>query len=215
MKLVGLGPSQQEAPLLTLAFILAVIQPGSASAAVQKTTEQVRTAMDRYVKAQGPSRNKAREEARAAVGRLIDFDALARGTLGKKWDDLKPAERKRYVDALRGAMEANYLVKMGQAKAEDVARAKTDIAGEEKQGDRTVVKTTVKSGKDTAAIDYVMEKAPKGWRAVDVVTEGVSLADTYREQVGKLLPKKGIDGVISALEKKRKALESEMDAPAK
>jgi ABC-type transporter MlaC component len=201
--------------LLILAFILAVVQPGSARAAVQKTTEQVRAAMDRYVKAQGPSRAKARDEARAAVGQLIDFDALARSTLGRKWDDLKPAERKRYVDALRGAMEANYLVKMGQAKAEDVVRVKTDIVAEEKQGERTLVKTTVKSGQDSAAIDYVMEKAPKGWRAVDVITEGVSLAETYREQVGKLLPKKGIDGVISALEKKRKALESEIDAPAK
>jgi ABC-type transporter MlaC component len=216
MKLVGLGRlTQEEAPLLILAFILAVVQPGSARAAVQKTTEQVRAAMDRYVKAQGPSRAKARDEARAAVGQLIDFDALARSTLGRKWDDLKPAERKRYVDALRGAMEANYLVKMGQAKAEDVVRVKTDIVAEEKQGERTLVKTTVKSGQDSAAIDYVMEKAPKGWRAVDVITEGVSLAETYREQVGKLLPKKGIDGVISALEKKRKALESEIDAPAK
>ncbi|HEX9576884.1 MAG TPA: ABC transporter substrate-binding protein [Myxococcales bacterium] len=201
--------------MIALAFILAVIQPGSASATVQKTTEQVRTAMDRYVKARGPSKTKAREEARAAVGKLIDFDALARSTLGKKWDDLKPAEQKRYVAALRGAMEANYLVKMGNAKAEEVARVKTDVGAEEKQGDRTLVKTTVKSGQETAAIDYVMEKAPKGWRAVDVITEGVSLAETYREQVGKLLPKKGIEGVISALEKKRKALESEMDAPPK
>ena len=201
--------------MIALALVFAILQPGSASAAVQKTTGQVRSAMDRYVKAKGPTKNKAREEARAAVGQLIDFDALAKSTLGKKWDDLKPADQKRYVTALRGAMEANYLVKMGQAKAEDVARAKTDIGGEEKQGERTVVKTTVKSGQDTAAIDYVMEKAPRGWRAVDVITEGVSLAETYREQVGKLLPKKGIDGVISALEKKKKALESELDTPSK
>jgi ABC-type transporter MlaC component len=201
--------------MFVFALLLAVIQPGSAGAAVQKTTEQVRAAMDRYVKAEGPAKTKAREEARAAVGQLIDFETLAKSTLGKKWDELKPADRKRYVDALRGAMEANYLVKMGKAKKEDVAKVKTEIGAEEKQGERTLVKTTVKSGEDTASIDYLMEKAPKGWRAVDVFTEGVSLAETYREQVGKILAKKGIDAVISALEKKRKALESELDAPAK
>src|SRR5437763_15216184 len=172
-----------------IAIVLAILQSGSASAAVQKTTDQVRNAMNRYVKAEGPSKTKAREEARAAVGQLIDFDSLARATLGKKWDYLKPAEQKPYVGSLRGAMEANYLVKMGSAKAEDVARVKTEIGAEEKQGERTLVKTTVKSGQDRAAIDYVMEKAPRGWRAVDVVTEGVSLAETYREQVGKLLAK--------------------------
>ncbi len=199
---------------IAVALLLAALQAGSASAAVQKTTDQVRTAMDRYVNASGPSKTKAREQARKAVSQLLDFDELAKSTLGKKWGDLKPAEQKRYVDALRGAMEANYLVKMGNAKSEDVARAKSQITGEEKQSDRTVVKTTVKAGEDSAAIDYVMEKAPKGWKAVDVLTEGVSLAETYREQVGKLLPKKGIDGVISALEKKKKALETELDQPA-
>jgi len=198
--------------VIALSLVLAAVQPGSPSAAVQKTTDQVRAAMDRYLKAQGASKGKAREEARAAVGLLIDFDSLARGTMGKKWEELKPAEQTPYIDALRGAMEANYLVKMGKAKAEDVAKVKTEIGAEEKQGERTLVKTTVKSGQDSAAIDYLMEKAPRGWRAVDVLTEGVSLAETYREQVGKLLPKKGIDGVISALEKKRKALESELDA---
>lgn len=197
---------------IAFALVLAAVQPGSASAAVHRTTDQVRVAMDRYVKATGAGKAKARSEARAAVSQLLDFDALAKSTLGHKWDELKAPERKRYADALRGAMEANYLVKMGKAKSEDVAKVRTDITGEEPQGERMLVKTTVKAGEDTAAIDYVMEKAAKGWRAVDVLTEGVSLAETYREQVTRLLPKKGIDGVIAALDRKRKALEGELDA---
>src|SRR5207244_3121826 len=105
------GESQRGNLAMILALVLAL---GAAGAAVQKTSDQVRVAMDRYLKAQGPTKAKAREEARAAVGQLIDFDALAKSTLGKKWGELKPAEQKRYVDALRGAMEANYLVKMGK-----------------------------------------------------------------------------------------------------
>jgi phospholipid transport system substrate-binding protein len=207
------GQSKLEEDLLiTLALLLGALQAGPASVAVQNTTEKVRSAMDRYLKAKGAARTKAREQARAAVGQLIDFQSLARSTLGSKWAELKPAEQKRYVDALRGAMEANYLVKMGKAKSEDVARVKTEIGPEQPQGDRVLVKTTVKSGEDVAAIDYLMEKTAKGWRAVDVITEGISLVETYREQVGKLLPKKGIEGVISALEKKRKTLESELQA---
>ena len=34
----------------------------------------------------------------------IDFDALAERTLGKRWGELKPAERTRYVAAMRSAM---------------------------------------------------------------------------------------------------------------
>jgi ABC-type transporter MlaC component len=58
-----------------------------------------------------------------------------------------------------------------------------------------------------------MEKGPKGWRAVDVITEDVSLADTYREQVAKIMAKKNFAAVIEALEKKRKILEAEQEKP--
>jgi ABC-type transporter MlaC component len=59
-----------------------------------------------------------------------------------------------------------------------------------------------------------MEQRKGGWKAVDVVTEGVSLVDTYKDQVSKLLPKKGIDGVIAALERAKKRIEEEQPATA-
>jgi phospholipid transport system substrate-binding protein len=198
---------------MALLILLAALQAGSASASVQSAQERVRTALNAWFKAEGPAREKAKEKARSAVSDLIDFDALAKSTLGKKWDELKPAERTRYTAALRGAMEANYLSKMRQGKGTDVDKVKSEVTGEEQKDDKTLVHTNVHSGEDTAAIDYVMEKRPRGWRAVDVITEGVSLADNYREQVHKIMAKKNFDAVVTALEKKRKALEAEEDQP--
>src|SRR5260370_40629603 len=79
---------------------------------------------------------------------------------------------------------------------------------------RTLVHTKVQSGQDSGAIDYVMEKTPKGWRAVDVITEGVSLVETYQTQVNKIIAKKNFAAGIEALEKKRKALEAAEEKPA-
>jgi ABC-type transporter MlaC component len=197
-----------------VAILLAALQAGSASATVQATQERVRKDLNAWFKAEGPARNRAREQARAAVGELIDFDALSKATLGKKWDDLGAKDRARYTSALRGAMEANYLSKMRQGKSSDVDKVKSDVLSEEKQGERTLVKTRVTSGQDTASIDYLMERGKKGWRAVDVLTEGVSLVETYRDQVSRLLAKKNFDAVVTALEKKRKALEADEDKPA-
>jgi len=199
---------------IAVALIVAAVQPGSASAAVQQTQEKVRSSLNAWFKSQGPARARAREQARKAVGELVDFDALARSTLGKKWEEIKPADRSRYTAALKGAMEANYLAKMRQGKGTDVERIRTEITGEEQQGSHTVVHTKVHSGEDTAAIDYLMEKRPKGWRAVDVITEGVSLAETYREQVAKILAKKSLNDVIAALDRKRKTLEADENKPA-
>jgi len=199
---------------IAIALIVAAVQPGSASATVQTTQEKVRSALNTWFKSEGAARTRAKEQARKIVGDLIDFEALAKATLGNKWGEIKPADRTRYTAALKGAMEANYLAKMRQGKSTDTERIKVDILGEEPQGNATLVRTKVQSGEDSAAIDYVMEKRSKGWRAVDVITEGVSLADTYREQVAKILAKKSLNDVIAALDKKRKALEAEQDKPA-
>lgn len=199
---------------MIVAILLAAVQAGSASAAVQDAQERVRKDLNAWFKAQGPSRTRAREQARAAVGELIDFDALAQATLGKKWEGLSAKDRARYTSALRGAMEANYLSKMREGRTSDVDRVRSEVLSEEKDGERTLVKTRVSSEKDSAAIDYVMERGKKGWRAVDVLTEGVSLVETYRDQVSRLLAKKNFDAVVAALEKKRKALEAQEEKPA-
>jgi ABC-type transporter MlaC component len=169
--------------------------------------------LDRYFKTTGPAKEKARAEARDTVGGLLDFQAIAQATMGRHWPELKAEQRVRYTDALRGAMEANYLSKMQQGQV-DVSKVRNEVLGESKQGDKTLVKTRVTTGKDSAEVDYLMERGKKGWRAVDVITEGVSLVDTYKDQVNRLIPKKGVNGVIDALQRARKRLEEQQDKPA-
>jgi len=194
--------------LFALSFAPAVLAATPPVNAVQASNDRVRAALDRYFKAEGAAKTKARDEARAAVGSLLDFEALAQATMGKHWPELKAPQRTRYTEALRGAMEANYLSKMERGQV-DMSKVKNEIVGESKDGGRSVVKTKVVAGDDTAQVDYVMEQRKGGWKAVDVVTEGVSLVDTYKDQVNKVMPKKGIDGVISALERAKKRIEEE------
>ncbi|HKC59947.1 MAG TPA: ABC transporter substrate-binding protein [Myxococcales bacterium] len=201
--------------LLVVLTLPAVATPpaGSASAAVQAANDRVRAALDRYFKApHGPAKEKARAQARDAVGALLDFQTLAQATMGKHWPQLTAEQRVRYTNALRGAMEANYLSKMQQGQV-DMSKVRNEILGETKQGDKTLVKTRVVTGKDSAEVDYLLERTKKGWKAVDVITEGVSLVDTYREQVNRIIPKKGVNGVIDALERAKKRLEEEQDKP--
>lgn len=199
--------------LLSLSLPAFAAAPDSATAAVQASNNRVRAALERYSKATGPARQKARAEARDVVGGLLDFQAIAQATMGRHWTELTAEQRVKYTNALRGAMEANYLSKMQQGDV-DVSKVRNEILGQTKQADKTVVKTRIATGKDSAEVDYLMERGKKGWKAVDVITEGVSLVDTYREQVNKLLPKKGVNGVIDALERARKRIEAQQDKPA-
>jgi phospholipid transport system substrate-binding protein len=184
-----------------------------ATAAVKASNEKLRASLRAFYKSKGPAREKARAQARAAVGALLDFNAFAKATLGKRWETLSPADRARYTNAMKGAMEANYLAKM-QSGNVDVGQVRSEIVGEEPMGEYTLVKTIIHSGSDTASVDYVMAPGPNRPRAVDVITEGVSLVETYRDQINTLYPKKGLNGVIEAFDRVRKRAEKTQDAAA-
>ena len=50
-----------------------------------------------------------------------------------------------------------------------------------------------------APVDYAFHKTPEGWKAFDVVVEGISYVTTYRNQIMPEVQAKGIDSVIERL----------------
>lgn len=145
------------------------------------------------------------DQLAAVVEKFVDFEELAKRALGKTWDTLKPEQRKDFADTMKGLLRASYAQKaIGQANA-DVKYGKETI-----QGDEAVVHTTLTVKKDQIPVDYKLYKAAgKGasWRIYDVVTDEVSLVETYAGQFRKLLADKGFDGLLSTLKAKRAQLE--------
>jgi phospholipid transport system substrate-binding protein len=45
-----------------------------------------------------------------------------------------------------------------------------------------------------------MRKSPEGWKAWDVVIDGISYVNSYREDFGPQIANQGIDSVIKRLE---------------
>ena len=208
---------------------------GPATAAVKKASDHLRDTVKKLAEAKDVDWQKAREEARKAVASLLDFEALAEGTLGSKWAEVSKVKehKERYVKAMQAAMEASYLSRMqGSANAatdkvketstadkkKAVDDVKIDYLGETTSKDgKPVVHTKVTAGKDTVSIAYVMAKVgkEKAWKAVDLITEEISLAETYREQIASLWPKKQFEGVVTAFEKKAKRFEAELEEKRK
>jgi phospholipid transport system substrate-binding protein len=145
------------------------------------------------------------EQLATVVEKFVDFEELAKRALGKTWDTLTPAQRKDFADTMKGLLRASYAQKaIGQANA-DVKYGKETI-----KGDEAVVNTTITVKKDQIPVDYKLYKAPgkaSAWRIFDVVTDEVSLVETYAGQFRKLIADKGFDGLLSTLKSKRAQLE--------
>ena len=66
---------------------------------------------------------------------------------------------------------------------------------------RATVRTEVKRDNgDRVAVNYYLHKTQQGWKAWDVVIDGISYVNSYREDFGPQIEQHGIDSVIQRLE---------------
>ena len=149
------------------------------------------------------------EQLTKAVERFVDFGELSKRALGKQWDTLTPAQRKDFSETMQGLLKASYAQKaLGQGKAQ------VEYGKESVQGNEATVATTLKVKQDVVPVEYKLlrENENGEWRIYDIVTDDVSLLETYQGQFRKLMADKGFDGLLTTLKSKRAQLEKNSGA---
>lgn len=144
------------------------------------------------------------EQVYRVVERFVDFGELSRRALGDTWNKLNPAQRKDFSSTMEGLLRASYAQKaLGQGRTQ-VQYGKESIEGNDAR-----VPTTVIVDRDRYPVLYKLYRAEEraGWRIYDVVTDEVSLLETYQEQFRKILSTKGFDGLLATLKAKRAQIE--------
>ncbi|QRK06494.1 ABC transporter substrate-binding protein [Archangium violaceum] len=138
------------------------------------------------------------------VEKFVDFGELSKRALGDTWNKLTAAQRKEFSSTMEGLLRASYAQKaLGQGKAQ-VRYGKESVEGNEASVD-----TTMNVNRDKFPVEYKLYRPnEKGeWRIYDIVTDEVSLLETYQGQFRKLLADKGFDGLLATLKAKRAQLE--------
>ena len=180
----------------------------AASAAPTKFVKEVNIEIQNQLKKPDASVPKLEKIA----DKYVDFLELAKRALGKEWDKLDKKQQAEFSDTMKGLLRASYAQKaIGQGQAE-VTYGKEKISDDE-----ATVATQIKVKKDSYPVDYKLyrhdPKAP--WKIYDVVTDEVSLVETYRDQFRKLIAEKGYPGLLSTLKAKKEQLEKQSTQPAK
>ena len=129
----------------------------------------------------------------------FDIQYSARLVLGKHWTDATPAQRERFANAFYHTLVDNY----GSALAEFTSdRLKVFPTKVEPNADRATVRTeVVRDNGDKVPVSYSLRKTPDGWKAWDVVIEGISYVKSFREDFGAAIDQQGLDAVIERIEK--------------
>ena len=165
-------------------------------------------AMIRDLEANRAEYRKNPAKLSALVERVLlpnfDVEHAARLVLGKHWRTASAEQRKRFVDAFYGSLMANYGDALLEFTGDRIRVLPTPVAPE---ATSAVVRTEVKRRNgERIPVNYVLRKTDAGWKAWDVVIEGISYVKSFREDFGAEIDQKGLDAVIGRLEAQNKAV---------
>jgi len=133
----------------------------------------------------------------------FDSDYAARLVLGQTWRTATPEQRKRFVDAFYHSLLSNY----GNALLNFTADRFVILPYRGDPGETTAtVRTEVKkSTGEKVPVNFSLRKTDTGWKAWDVVIEGISYVKSFRTDFAAEIQQKGLDEVIARLEKENEA----------
>jgi phospholipid transport system substrate-binding protein len=148
------------------------------------------------------------EERRARFARLVeghlDLGLIGRIVLGPHWRAASEAEQAAYQASFETFIVESYLARIGAWDGEQLR-----ILGSRPEGDRDVVVTSrIESERGPPVrVDWRLREGALGFRIIDVVVEGLSLAVTHRAEFGAVVTGRGgISGLIEVLEERTRAL---------
>jgi|SRR5215469_3110283 len=181
----------------------------AATAAIQSASEQpsqvVESAANGMLQALNADR-PAYEHDPAKVQALVDKYILphidtqfcAQLVLGKYWRTATPQQRDRFINAFYHSMLNNYGAALVQFTSNTLKVYPSRLnPGEQNATVRTEMMRT--SG-PPISVNYYMHMTPEGWKAWDVVIDGVSYIMSYRQDFQPQIAQQGLDTVINHLE---------------
>jgi phospholipid transport system substrate-binding protein len=127
----------------------------------------------------------------------VDLPAMAQASLGKRWDGVPEASRKKYVKAFSARFR-----KASEREIDFYRSSEITYAAETPADDGDVnVPITLTLKEEPTPVVYTVRKEPTGYKIVDLSVDGVGTVENYRASFGKIFDKDGIDGLIAKLQK--------------
>jgi ABC-type transporter MlaC component len=144
--------------------------------------------------------------SQAALGALaaeyVDYQDLARRSLGPHWARQKKADQAALVAALRALLEATYLARLQPGGA----AGHTEITVVRRQGPDVELHLVAASGERRVPLDLRLQRGQDGrWRVYDATVAGLALLEGYQEQFPQLLELGGMKRLLAQLETERQA----------
>jgi ABC-type transporter MlaC component len=129
----------------------------------------------------------------------LDYQDLARRSLGRHWARQSRADRAALVTALRALLEATYLTRLQPG-----ASGRAEVSLLRRAGADAELRVVASSGEKQVPIELRLQRGQDGrWRVYDATVAGLALLEGYQEQLPQLLELGGMKRLLAQLEQER------------
>ena len=129
---------------------------------------------------------------------LLDVHYSARLILGRAGRGLEKAKVDEFADAMINLLIVRYADGLLQFRSKEPLWVLPQRGELNEKLTRVRTRVKLPNGGE-APIDYAFRKTPEGWKAFDVIVEGISYVTTFRNQIMPDVQDNGIDSVIKRL----------------
>jgi phospholipid transport system substrate-binding protein len=136
----------------------------------------------------------------------VDFERMTALAVGKSWRSATAEQQQRISAEFRVLLTRTYAGAI-QAVADQKLRLKP-FRGDPADGEVVVRSELIGARGDPLNLDYRLQRQGDLWRIYDINVAGVWLVETYRNQFASEVNARGIEGLITALSDRNRALES-------
>jgi phospholipid transport system substrate-binding protein len=195
----GAGWAQAQAPAPATGAPAAAPNTLGPQALVEDSAKRMLGELD----ANRPMYAKDPEKLDALVANVLlpnfDVDYAARLVLGQPWRTATPDQRQRFVKAFYHSLLHNY----GNALLNFTAGNFTVLPyrGDPNETQATVRTEVKKSDGSKVPVLFTLHKTDQGWKAWDVVIDGISYVKSFKTDFASEVQQKGLDELIARLEK--------------
>lgn len=179
-----------------LLVFLVLMSTFSVQAAVfTEPTARVKDAVNRVIsilKDKELDQGQRWDQIGQVIDESFDFRSMSQSVLATNWKKATPEERARFVEFFSQYLEETY-----KDKIQAYTNQRVEYNDEVIRGKRAVVETVIITDSTVIPVNYKLKDNDGSWYAYDVVIEGVSLVNNYRNTFAAIVKNDGMDGLLS------------------
>lgn len=164
---------------------------------VRQASEQVLTALEHEGAALTADPQRLYTLVDAVMLQLMDFTRMSRWVLGKHWKTATPEQQARFSSEFRHLLVRTYATALAGYSGQRIQFLPQRERG---AGDEVVVRAEVRQpGGPAIPVQFTLYRSGAGWKAYDVLIDGISLVASYRSSFGAEVRHGGLDALIQTL----------------